>query len=148
MNLLHYTCPFLFLLLSLMAAKVNGQVVATGRVTAEVVESVGASAKVITGFDLKNSSIEEYGTLVTADLNLGTITIHSGKDISCNVVMQPAFLVNAMGNGIEIETAFSSLRKKEDVGTQTLQLRAKARTRSGQTPGVYRGTYEMVFAYN
>lgn len=131
-----------------MTARVNGQVAARGRVTAEVVESVGASAKVVTGFDLITSSNEEYGTLASSDLNLGTITIHHGKDISCNVVMLPASLVNEAGDGIEIETDFLTRKKNKASGTQTLHLKAKAWTRSGQDSGIYKGTYEMVFAYN
>lgn len=148
MQLFRYTALYSFLLLCMMTAKVNGQVVATGRVSAEVVESVGASAKVVTAFDLTTSSNEEFGTRASADLNLGTITVHKGKDVSCNVVMLPASIVNEAGNGMEIETDFSARKKDEAAGTQTLHLKAKAWTRSGQDSGSYKGTYEMVFAYN
>lgn len=148
MNLWHYNNLFLFLLLVLSSAKGNAQVMAMGHATAEVVESVGASAGVVTGFDLKNSTNEEYGTLKVSDLNLGTVTIHCGIDVSCVVIMQPVSLVNELGKGIEIETAFFARRKKEAPGTETLNLKAKAWTRSGQDSGIYRGSYEMVFAYN
>jgi hypothetical protein len=148
MNLLPLISPVLFLLLCLLGmARVNAQVVATGHVTAEVVESVSASAKVNTGFDLRSESFEETGTLLTSDLNLGTITVNSGKNVACNVVMHPASLTDSMGNNLEVETSYSSpLRKK--AGSQVLQLTAKARTRTGQSTSLYQGSYTMVFAYN
>jgi len=125
---------------------VRAQVVATGHVFAEVVESVSASAKVTTGFDLNNSG--QSGIFSATNLNLGTITIHTGKDVACNVSMQADSLTDARGNDLEVETAFSASQKKEAAGNKTLQLKAKARTRSGQASGVYKGTYTMVFAYN
>ena len=145
MKMFPYITLFILLLLVGSTAKVEGQVVAIGRVTAEVVESVGASAKVTTGFEVAASANEEYGTLASADLNLGTITIHN--DVSCNVVMLSATIVNEAGKGMEVETDFSA-RKKDETGTQTLNLKAKAWMRSGHDSGSYKGTYEMVFAYN
>jgi hypothetical protein len=148
MFLMHYAAPFLFFLLLFFAERIHGQVAATGHVAAEVVESVGASARVATGFNLGNDRNEELGTVKTSRLKLGTMTIHSGKNIACNVVIGTPRLTDGRGNGIEVETVIFSGKKKEASGTQILQLNADAQMRTGQPGGIYKGTYEMIFAYD
>ena len=134
---------------------VCAQTVAIGHVTAEVVESVSASSLAITGFDLKNLSIQTAQSEQTGwnyeNVNLGEIKINSGIGIACNVVMKPATLSDTNGNGFTIEpsaTNYGQADAQRTDGNQTLRLTGRARMMQGQASGLYQGSYTMVFAYN
>ena len=146
MNIHRYFGLFLALLLVFLSpAEGNSQVVVIGHVTAEVVESVSASAKVVTGFDIRNTT-RGAGGASASELNMGTMTVHTGKDVACNVVLEPAVLTDMQGNGFTIDPNLTA--QKQNDGTRTLNIRGTARTEKGQASGMYRGTYTMVFAYN
>ncbi|MDO9578962.1 MAG: hypothetical protein Q7J06_00090 [Bacteroidales bacterium] len=140
-----------------MFAMVNvcAQAVAIGHVSAEIVESVSASSHAITGFDLKNLSIQTAQSEQTGwnyeNVNLGEIKINSGMGVACNVVMKPATLSDTNGNGFTIEpsaTSYGQADAQRTDGNQTLRLTGRARMMQGQASGLYQGSYTMVFAYN
>lgn len=145
------------LLCTASVARVSGQVVAIGHVTAEVVESVSASSKAITGFSLKNGDINSKSTINgvavinSETFSLGAITINSGTSVACNLVVHPANLSDNKGNGFTIDPTMN-IPGQGDTGradgTQTIQINGTARMRSGQASGLYQGSYTMVFAYN
>jgi hypothetical protein len=146
---------FVMLICTITAAKVSGQVVAIGHATAEVVESVSASSKAVTGFNLNNTTngtaLNDKVNFSTERLNLGSITINSGTNVACNLVIKSARLSDASGNNFMIDPAMNTQDQGDAAradGTQTLQINGTARMLSGQASGLYQGTYTMVFAYN
>lgn len=145
------------LLCTIAVAKVNGQTVAIGHATAEVVESVSASLQAVTGLNLKNgygvteSKLIEQGYLNSETFNLGTITINSGTNVACNLVIHPAQLSDTKGNGFTIDPTMKTPSQSDTGradGSQIIQISGTARMLSGQASGLYQGSYTMVFAYN
>jgi hypothetical protein len=136
--------------------KVSSQTIAIGHVTAEVIESVSAASNAITSFELATiaeSDVRELeqSYLTSENVNLGAITLHSGKNISCNVVVRTASLVDSAGNGFTLEpsvnnNSYASAAKAD--GSQTIQLAGKANKSNSQASGLYQGSYTVVFAYN
>lgn len=119
---------------------VFGQTVAIGHATAEVIESVSASASTISSFDLSKDS---------ENVKLGAITLFSGKDIACNVVLKAANLSDASGNAFTIEpTVNNNTGVAQANGSQTIQLNGTTNMNSNQASGQYAGSYTVVFAYN
>jgi len=142
--------------LTLPGSKVCSQTIAIGHVTAEVIESVSAASNAITSFELEmmaeNSTRQlKQNDLNSETINLGAITIYSGKDMSCNVVIKPASLSNAEGNNFTLDPSvrnnpFGSGTKAD--GSQTIQLNGKTNRSLNQASGLYQGSYTVVFAYN
>lgn len=136
---------------------VCAQTVAIGHISAEVVESVSASSRAITGFNMKegnnllaNAQNEPAGWNYQ-NVDLGDIKINSGSNVTCNVVMKPATLSDTKGNGFTIEpsaTNSGQVRAYRSDGNQTLHLNGKAHMAQAQASGLYQGSYTMVFAYN
>ncbi len=119
---------------------VFGQTVAIGHATAEVIESVSASASTISNFDLTKDS---------ENVKLGAITLFSGKDIACNVVLKAANLADASGNAFTIEpTVSNNTGVAQANGSQTIQLNGTTNMDNNQASGQYAGSYTVVFAYN
>lgn len=140
-----------FLGFTLGGTKVNGQVVAIGHVFAEVVESVSAASATISNFELAKATNDISANLTSEKLNLGTITLNSGKDITCNVVLKPAALSDSQGNGFTIEPAVTNnllAAAARANGSQTIQLGGTTNRTSSQASGLYEGSYTVVFAYN
>ena len=142
-------------LLSLFAAvDMLAQTVAIGHVSAEVVESVSASSQAITDFNILNDNTAaqtEGDDYRFEDIDLGKFNINSGEAVACNIVINPANLSDANGNGLTIEPSATSSAQagaQHTDGNQTLQLQGKARVMKGQASGLYQGSYTMVFAYN
>ena len=138
-------------------AQVNGQVVAIGHATAEVVESVSASSKAVTDFNLKTASTGAESTLsgqsnLTLEaLKMGTITVNSGANIACNLVLKSAILSDTNGNKFTIDpsmTASNMSNSGKADGSQTYQINGTANIAGRQASGLYEGSYTMVFAYN
>lgn len=144
------------LTLTLGEPKVYSQTIAIGHVTAEVIESVSAASNAVTNFELATIAESdvlqlEQAYLTSENVNLGAITLHSGKNISCNVVMKAASLFDAAGNGFTLEpsvknNSVASAAKAD--GSQTIQLDGKANRSISQASGLYQGSYTVVFAYN
>ena len=135
--------------------KVSSQTIAIGHVTAEVIESVSAASNAITSFELATIAESdarelEQSYLTSENVNLGAITLHSGKNISCNVVVKTASLFDAAGNGFTLEPAVKndSYVSAAADGSQTIQLEGKTNRSGNQASGLYQGSYTVVFAYN
>ena len=125
-----------------LTTSVFGQTVAIGHVTAEVIEGVSASASTISSFDLSKDS---------ETVKLGAITVFSGKDITCNVVLKAANLSDASGNAFTIEPTVNNdpnTAIAQANGAQTIQLNGTTNMNSNQASGQYAGSYTVVFAYN
>ena len=125
-----------------LTTSVFGQTVAIGHATAEVIESVSASASTISSFDLSKDS---------ETVKLGAITVFSGKDITCNVVLKAANLSDASGNAFTIEPTVNNSQNMSVAqanGAQTIQLNGTTSMNSNQASGQYAGSYTVVFAYN
>ena len=119
---------------------VFGQTVAIGHATAEVIESVSASASTISSFDLSKDS---------ENVKLGAITVFSGKDITCNVVLKAANLSDASGNAFTIDpTVNNNNAVAQANGSKTIQLNGTTNLNVNQASGQYAGSYTVVFAYN
>jgi hypothetical protein len=130
---------------------VYGQIVAIGHVTAEVVESISASSSAITSFELAKTTQNTVSSLTSEKVNLGAITICSGKDVSCNIVLKPASLSDSAGNGFMIEPAVKNdllASSTKSNGSQVVQLGGTTNRTSSQASGLYEGSYTVVFAYN
>lgn len=138
-------------ILTLGGTKVKAQTVAVGRVFAEVVESVSASSATISNFEISKSSINATADLSAEILNLGAITITTGKDITCNIVLTPASLKDAEGHSFTIDPAVKNGMSAAPVssnGIQTIQLGATPTMPYDQASGIYEGSYTVIFAYN
>jgi hypothetical protein len=125
-----------------LTTSVFGQTVAIGHATAEVIESVSASASTISSFDLSKDA---------ETVKLGVITVFSGKDITCNVVLKAANLSDASGNAFTIDPTINNdpnTAVAQANGAQTIQLNGTTNMNSNQASGQYAGSYTVVFAYN
>lgn len=128
---------------------VKAQVVAVGRVSAEVVESVSATSSAVTmlQFNTANNNNNTTGK----DFSLGEVKVNSGDAVLCNVMMTSGNLSDIKGNELVIDTAaFDGGQNSSIIGGNTiLNIKGKAQSISDQSvTGVYQGTYKMVFAYN
>jgi len=131
--------------------KLNGQTVAIGHVTAEVVESISAASATITDFELSTSTGDISTNLSSEKLNLGVITLNSGKDIACNVVFQSAALSDSAGNGFTLEPSIKNdtvVNSAKENGVQTIQLDGTTDRADDQASGLYEGSYTVIFAFN
>lgn len=130
------------LILGLAGSKVcNGQTIAIGHVSAEVIESVSASTQAVTDLTI--------GTTGTVDL--GAMTVNSGSNVTVNVVVKPATLSDSQGNGFTLDTAVTNSNPTavaQENGSQTIQLNGTANLADDQASGLYQGSYTVVFAYN
>ena len=132
------------------------QTVAIGHVSAEVIESVSAASNPVSDFEIatltaKDTKAMEQKFLTSATLNLGRLTINSGRDITCNVVINSASLSDSAGNRFTVapelkNAAFASVAPSN--GSQTMELSGKTNMAGNQPSGLYQGSYTVVFAYN
>ena len=144
------------LTLGLPVSRACSQTIAIGHVTAEVIESVSAASIAITSFELgaiseSNAKQLEQSNLNSETINLGAITLYSGKNMSCNIVVKPASLFDSAGNGFTLDPTIKNNPFGSDAkadGSQTIQLDGKANRSPNQASGVYQGSYTVVFAYN
>jgi hypothetical protein len=144
------------ILFSLLSNNVYSQCTLLGNMTAEVIESVSASSKTNSNFEIKTCVTCDNGKLVQSDLSsqmldLGEINLYSGSDIACNVVLNQASLSDSAGNGFKIDPAVkgNSLGSTANaIGAHRIQLNARANSTPSQTSGLYQGSYAVVFAYN
>lgn len=137
-----------FLFFSLLGGiNANAQTVAIGHVSAEIVESVSAASAAITDFELAKANQNISTNLISETLNLGTITLNSGRDITCNVVLKTATLSDSQGNGFTIEPAVKSDLLASN-GSQAIELGGTTNRSGSSASGLYEGNYTVVFAYN
>jgi hypothetical protein len=144
------------LTLTLAGPKAYSQTIAIGHVTAEVIESVSAASNAVTSFELATGTESdakqlEQAYLTSENVNLGVVTLNSGRNITCNVVVKSASLFDAAGNGFTIEpsvknNSYASSAKAD--GSQSVQLNGRTDRSRSQASGLYKGSYTVVFAYN
>jgi len=144
------------LALTFAGMKVCSQTIAIGHVTAEVIESVSAASNAVTSFELStiagsDAKQLELTYLTSETVNLGAVTLNSGRNITCNVVVKAASLCDSAGNGFTLEPTiknnpYASAAKTD--GSQTIQFDGKTNKSSRQASGLYEGSYTVVFAYN
>ena len=130
---------------------VNGQTVTIGHATAEVVESVSATSTVITDFELSSEEQEWTAGFSSEILDLGAITVFSGRDVTCDVVLKSADLNDSLGNEFTIEPALT-IQPIDTAfhanGSQTFQLGGTTKLADRQASGMYEGSFTVIFAYN
>ncbi|HZL10431.1 MAG TPA: hypothetical protein VFC65_10565 [Prolixibacteraceae bacterium] len=134
------------LALTFSVSNVYSQLVAIGHVSAEVVESVSAASAIVTNFEIGSATDSE-----SKSIDLGAITIQSGKDIACNVVLKQASVSDALGNSFTLDASLnpdSASRAARSNGSQTIQLNGKANLSDNQASGLYQGSCTVIFAYN
>jgi hypothetical protein len=143
--------------LTLPASKVcRSQTVASGNITAEVVESVSAAFQAFTSFELETATpnkiiLSGSSANVSRTFDLGAITINSGSDVTCNLVVKKASLSDSEGNGFIMEPSInvnSFESASQPIGFQTIRLDGKASLAQRQASGHYEGFYSIVVAYN
>lgn len=130
---------------------VQGQDVSIGHASAEVVESISAKSTAITDFELSRATKELTAGFSSDTLDLGAITVLSGKDITCDVVLKSADLNDSMGNEFTIKPALKIASIDTDFhsnGSKTFQLGGTHNLANGQASGLYEGSYTVIFAYN
>ncbi len=137
-------CLSLFLNISL-----NGQTTVTGRVFAEVVESVSAASMAVTEFNISTSVTSSPQS--TSEIDLGQMKIGSGESVLYNIMTTPASVSSADGKKIKIDTIvqnnISGTFSTE--GNSVLNIKGIANIEQETQPaGIYQGTYNMVIAYN
>lgn len=140
-----------FFILTLGITKGNAQIVAVGRAFAEVVESVSASSATISNFEISKSTDAIDASLQKDSLHLGALTIHTGRNITCNIVLTPVLLKDDSGNSLILEPAVKNEMPASPVspnGIQTIQLGATPVVPYDQAVGNYEGSYTVIFAYN
>ena len=91
-------------------ARFSGQtLVVFGRLTNEVLESVGASLNAISRFNMKNNHISAVSTskkgciIHTEPVKLAAITINSGTSVAFNLLIHSAKLADYNGDGFTID---------------------------------------------
>jgi hypothetical protein len=131
------------------------QTKATGHIFAEIVESVSTTSRSAATIDLKNSyhiqSASSAHDPGNEDLDLGEITIVSGRDVECHLAITPVVLSGPDENGPAIETFLSGHEQtniRRTWGNQTVRMKGKARLSEKTKSGTYRGSYHMTFIYN
>ncbi len=149
------TCSFAFavLLCGICSVQASSQTIATGHISAEVVESVSATSYASTDFVISNAELTEdnKGFITAENIKMGTIRINSGQNVACNVTFKPAVLFDGNGNGFILEpmTLDSEEADRQRVdGIKNIELVGRATLDSCQAKGLYQGSYTLVFAYN
>lgn len=149
-----------FIILSILclifAYPAKAQVVVTGHVTAEIVDAASISPQSVYALEIEKTPEFTEG-LNYDDVLLGEITVHSGSDVACNIVVKPATVSVSEGELLTMETSLNQ-RVGEDSrkmsewehtdGDQILQLTGNVNTLREQQSGLYEGSYTVVFTYN
>lgn len=133
-----------------------GQTSVTGRVFAEVVESVSVKSQAVTNFEISNSpgldpDIYTEGANNHSSVNLGEIKISSGSNVGLNLIISPATLSNTSGENFNMIPAPTKSTNNDCIltnGNQTIKLKGSATLNQLQAFGNYQGTYSIILAYN
>jgi hypothetical protein len=132
------------------------QTVAIGHVSAEVVEAVSASARMLVDLSLTNVTngdltVNMSSRMNTRNVEMGEIAINSGQKVACNVLLKSATVTDERGNQFVLEPT-ASISGNQDTnradGSQNLKLTGRAMIAQNQQNGLYQGSYTMIFAYN
>ncbi len=160
------TCTFsltamkTFIILSILclifAYPAKAQVVVTGHVTAEIVDAASISPQSVSAFEIYKTP-DLTDEFFNDDVLLGEVTVRSGSDVACNIVVKSATVSGSEGELLTMDTSLNQRfgeesRKLSELhhtdGDQTLQLTGNVNTLREQRSGLYEGSYTVVFAYN
>lgn len=129
------------------------QTIATGHISAEVVEATSASSSAVTDFDINYRN--HYNTGSSANdlehFDMGSMQINSAPDVACELTIKPAVLIDNSGNDFSVEpfpNFNGAIDSHQIIGTQTIEIAGRALMSAEQASGMYRGSYTLVFAYN
>lgn len=153
MKILTYSFAFTLLFCSICSVKAGSQTIATGHISAEVVESVSATSYASTDFVINNAELtsDMNGIISAENIKMGTIRINSGPNVACNVTLKPALLFDENGNGFLLETSAynpEETDKQRVDGIKNIEILGRVSLESCQAKGLYQGSYTLVFAYN
>jgi len=153
MKMLTYSFAFTVLLCGICTMKAGSQTIATGHISAEVVESVSATSYASTDFVISNAELttDKNGIISAENIKMGTIRINSGQNVACNVTFKPAVLFDGKGNDFILESMTfrtEEADKQRVDGIKNIELLGRATLDSCQAKGLYQGSYTLVFAYN
>jgi len=149
-----------FIILSILclifAYPAKAQVVVTGHVTAEIVDAASISPQGVYALEIDKTP-DFTNSINYDDVLLGEVTVRSGSDVACNIVVKPATVSGSEGELLTMETSLNQRIGEESKklnewehtdGDQTLQLTGNVNTLRKQQSGLYEGSYTVVFAYN
>ncbi len=132
------------------------QTVATGHVTAEVIESISATSQAVTSLALNTAitnSIQTQGqrSLTSSMINPTTITVNSGNSFTVNVVLKPES--GCTTQQTSSTTGTSSIISGTDLNpksnsSQLQSINGTTNLSDSLLSGQYRGSYTIVFACN
>ncbi len=130
----------------------TAQTVVFGHLSAEVIESVSAPSPIAATISSFNLTVPNSNSSSTAAaINLGSLKVNSGTNVSVNVILNSTKLSDSHGNGFTLNPGFmnnTTLPVAQTNGIQNIQLYATANLDSNQPSGLYSGSYIVVLAYN
>jgi hypothetical protein len=144
------------LVLSNSVVKVFSQVIVVGHISAEVIESVSVLTYQTANNELYainpgDSRVLDQPSLNVNTIDLGSFTIKSASDISCNVVVESTSFSGTSRNSYDLQTTVacpSSEIVEQLNGSQTIQPNGKANFSDIQNSGLNHEIYKVVFAFN
>jgi hypothetical protein len=150
------SCIFL-IFCTLAVMKVGAQATALAYAGVEIVEAATAISSPITSFELKNDR-GAYQNQLSSDspsdknqLDLGEIRINSSSAVACNMVLNPARLLDQNGNDLQVTLSARTTDNTNGMctrGSETVKLNGTAQLSANQVSGFYSGSYTLVFAFN
>ena len=146
----------LILIIALGGSKVSYyQTVATGHMTAEVIESISASSQAVTSYALETtvsniSLTQGQPTLTSPSINPGVMTINSGNMFTVNIVLQSSVPSSSSDS---ISTSDLTLDNKLAISDPKSNASASIPKVITNAPdslatALLQGTYTVVFACN
>lgn len=119
-----------------------GQVTVVGHIFAEVVEAASIYSDAITELSISSSDN-------STELDLGKMTVNTGSNTSCDIVVKHANLTSKDGTTIALEAKATNptLKSNDSFNNRTIKLTGNTDSSKGQS-GVYQGSYTIVLAYN
>jgi hypothetical protein len=135
----------LLFLLSTFILNVNAQVVATGHIFAEIVETIGTKSAVTNMLTLQHKG-------QTDNLDLGSIKLNGNSSSICNVIVSSSQLRGENGGQVSF-FANDNFRSQEEIlnakGENLICLKGSVGTEIFQSDNIdYTGQYYVIFAYN
>ncbi|MDD4920105.1 MAG: hypothetical protein PHX94_05325 [Bacteroidales bacterium] len=133
----------------------KSQVVVTGHISAEIVDAASISSASVNEMEFSRSQdLEEQED--NEPVLLGEFSVHSGTDVSWDIVIKPASLSGCPGEHLTLETSLEKCAahtgetpdKQHDDADQTLLLNGNVNFLREQPSGLYQGYYTVILAYN
>lgn len=157
MNTLIYF--YFTLIISLVLAGTGtgfAQTVATGHITAEVIESISASSQAVTNLSLEttianNIQSQELQTSTNSIVNSGAMSLNSGNTFTVNVVLKSEPDSSSQENDSKTELLPDNSELVTNPSSDSLELipiNGTSKVADALLSGHNHGTYTVVFACN